>query len=69
MFRPRTVVRIAVRYVNQLKLPLNKQGRELRFEDYLATFPEMRGFQGDLVLEGFFLRLVVPQADLSAKLI
>jgi uncharacterized protein (TIGR04255 family) len=69
MFRPRTVVRIAVRYINQINLPLNKQGSGLRFEDYLATFPEMRGFQEDIVLEGFFMRLVVPQADLSSKLI
>ena len=67
--QPRTVVRVAVRYINQINLPLNKLGRGLRFEDYLATFPEMRGFQEDIVLEGFFLRLVVPQADLSAKLI
>jgi uncharacterized protein (TIGR04255 family) len=69
MLQPRTVVRIAVRYINQINLPLNKQGKGLRFEDYLATFPEMRGLQEDIVLEGFFLRLVVPQADLSAKLV
>ncbi len=69
MFQPRAVVRVAVRYVNQINLPLNKEGRGLRFEDYLATFPEMRGIEENVVLEGFFLRLVVPQVDLSAKLI
>jgi uncharacterized protein (TIGR04255 family) len=69
MLQPRTVVRIAVRYINQINLPLNKEGKGLRFEDYLATFPEMRGFPEDLILEGFFLRLVVPQTDLSAKII
>jgi uncharacterized protein (TIGR04255 family) len=68
MFRPRIVARIAVRYINQINLPLNKHGKGLRFEDYLATYPEMRGFP-DLMLEGFFLRLVVPQNDLEAKLI
>jgi uncharacterized protein (TIGR04255 family) len=69
MFRPRSVVRIAVRYVNQINLPLNKNGGGLRFEDYLATFPEMRGIPENIALEGFFLRLVVPQDDLSAKLV
>jgi uncharacterized protein (TIGR04255 family) len=69
MLQPRTVVRIAVRYVNQINLPMNNQGGGLRFEDYLATFPEMRGLEEEIILEGFFLRLVVPQVDLSAKLI
>jgi uncharacterized protein (TIGR04255 family) len=65
--QPTKVLRVGVRYVNQINLPL--QGGKLRFEDYLATFPEMRGIREDIDLEGFFLRLVIPQQDLSAKLI
>jgi uncharacterized protein (TIGR04255 family) len=66
VLQPRIVVRVAVRYINQINLPL--KGGELRFEDYLRTFPET-GLEEDVDLEQFFLRLVMPQKDLSAKLI
>lgn len=64
--RPKTVSRIAVRYINQVNLPL-KDGT-LRFEDYLRTLP-VSGSDEEIALEQFFLRLVMPQQDLSAKLI
>jgi uncharacterized protein (TIGR04255 family) len=66
VLQPRIVVRVAVRYINQINLPL--KGGELRFEDYLRTFPET-GLEEGVDLEQFFLRLVMPQKDLSAKLI
>jgi len=63
---PRTVQRVAVRYINQINLPL--QDGNLRFEDYLRTFPAT-GLEEGVTLEQFFMRLVMPQNDLSAKLI
>jgi uncharacterized protein (TIGR04255 family) len=63
---PTTAVRVAVRYVNQINLPF-KEG-SLNFEHYLRTFPKME-VDGDVLLEQFFLRLVMPQEDLSAQLI
>ena len=67
VLRPTVVVRVAVRYVNQINLPL-KAGT-LRFEDYLRTFPQLTGIEEDVDLEQFFVRLVMPQRDLSARLI
>jgi uncharacterized protein (TIGR04255 family) len=64
--RPTAVLRVAVRYINQINLP--HKGRSLRFEDYLRTFPAT-GLEGDVDLEQFLLRLVMPQKDLNAKLI
>jgi uncharacterized protein (TIGR04255 family) len=63
---PTAALRIAVRYVNQINLPLAEG--TLNFEDYLRTFPKM-DIDGDVLLQQFFLRLVMPQEDLSAQLI
>jgi uncharacterized protein (TIGR04255 family) len=64
--RPTMVIRVAVRYINQINLPLTAGA--LRFEDYMRTFPET-ALEEDVDLEQFFMRLVMPQKDLSAKLI
>ena len=64
--QPTSVLRVAVRYINQINLPL--KGGSLRFEDYLRTFPAI-GIDNDVELEQFFVRLVMPQKDLSAQLI
>jgi len=66
ILQPTAALRVAVRYVNQVNLPL-KEGA-LNFEDYLRTFPKME-IDGDVLLEQFFLRLVMPQEDISAQLI
>jgi uncharacterized protein (TIGR04255 family) len=63
---PKTVTRLAVRYINQINLPL--RNGSLKFEDYLRTFPSI-GVEDDVSLEQFFVRLVMPQVDLQAKLI
>jgi uncharacterized protein (TIGR04255 family) len=63
--RPVTVIRVAVRYINQIDLPL-KEG-SLRFEDYLRTFPAS-GVEENVELEQFYVRLVMPQKDIAAKL-
>jgi uncharacterized protein (TIGR04255 family) len=66
ILEPTAALRIAVRYVNQINLPL--KGGTLNFEDYLRTFPKI-DINGNVLLEQFFLRLVMPQDDLSAQLI
>jgi uncharacterized protein (TIGR04255 family) len=64
--RPESITRVAVRYINQINLPF--EGGNLRFEDYLHAFPKME-VDEDILLEQFFMRLVMPQKDLNAKLI
>ena len=63
---PERVTRIAVRYINRLNLPL--KGGQLKFEDYLRTFATIAG-DSDQSLEQFFMRLVMPQVDLEARLV
>lgn len=66
--RPKSVQRIALRYVNQLNLPL-KNGT-LEFDDYLRTFLRFGEEAGkEQILEQFFIRLVLPQEDLKARLV
>ncbi|MGH9499470.1 MAG: TIGR04255 family protein [Terriglobales bacterium] len=64
--QPTTVLRVAVRYINQINLPLNKGA--LRFEHYLRTFPAS-GLEENVELEQFLVRLVMPQKDIAARLI
>ncbi len=63
--QPTAVLRVAVRYINQIDLPL-KDGT-LRFEDYLRTFPAS-GLDENVELEQFLVRLVMPQKDIAARL-
>jgi len=58
------VSRVALRYVNQLDIPLPM--RDLR--DFVRTYPEV---SSDLspFLSGFFLQVQIPQDDLGATLI
>ena len=66
LLEPTSVLRVAVRYINQINLPL--KGDSLSFEQYLSTFPKI-GTADDILLEQFFLRLVMPQEDISAQMI
>jgi len=67
LVRPKKVVRIAVRYINQLNLP----GTRVEPEDYLKTFPHLSGdLPKDLRDFGpFLMNLRVPQPDLKGLLI
>ena len=58
------VVRVGLRYVNQLDLPLPM--RDLR--DFIRLYPEI---SSDLTqqLAGFFLQVQIPQEDLGAMLV
>ncbi len=59
--KPENVVRIAVRYINRLDIPLPLRD----FKDYLRTVPEV---SADLPqgLAGYFMQLAIPQDDIKA---
>jgi uncharacterized protein (TIGR04255 family) len=65
--QPKSVERVAVRYINRLDLPL-EPSHSLDFKDYLRTVPEIsEGIaQG---LSGYFMQLQIPQSDLDAMLL
>ncbi len=58
---PESVIRIAVRYINRLDIPLPFRD----FKDYLRTVPEV---SADLPqgLTGYFMQLLLPQDDIKA---
>ncbi len=61
---PLPIIRVGLRYVNQLDLPMPM--RDLR--DFIRLYPEI---SSDLPQQvgGFFLQVQIPQADLGAMLI
>ena len=61
---PEKVTRVAVRYINQVDIPL----RAIDYKDYFRTTPEV---SPDLPqgLSGFFMQLQFPQADFGGMLI
>jgi len=65
--KPTNITRLAVRYINQIDLPLTAAGT-IVFEEYLATFPHV-AIGSEQTIEQFMLRLVLPQSDLNAILV
>jgi uncharacterized protein (TIGR04255 family) len=59
--RPRSIGRVAVRYVNRLDLP----GATANLEDFLRTYPEVAVAES---LSGYFMQLQLPQDDIGAML-
>jgi uncharacterized protein (TIGR04255 family) len=58
------VVRIGLRYVNQLDLPVTMRD----FRDYIRSYPEISTDLPQL-LAGFFMQVQIPQEDLGAMLV
>jgi uncharacterized protein (TIGR04255 family) len=58
------IVRVGLRYVNQLDLPISLRD----FRDFIRSYPEI---SSDLTqqLAGFFMQVQIPQEDLGAMLI
>jgi uncharacterized protein (TIGR04255 family) len=58
------IVRVGLRYVNQLDLPLPVRD----FRDFIRSYPEI---SSDLTqqLAGFFMQVQIPQEDIAAMLI
>jgi uncharacterized protein (TIGR04255 family) len=64
LVRPIKVTRVAVRYINQIDVPM----ATIELKDYFRTFPEV---SSDLSqdLGAFLMQLQIPQADLDAVLV
>jgi uncharacterized protein (TIGR04255 family) len=65
--QPKSVERVAVRYINRLDLPLDSS-HSLDFKDYLRTVPAISDGI-DQGLSGYFMQLQIPQNDLDAMLL
>ena len=66
--RPKHVTRAAIRYINQINIPVNKL-TELELKDYLSTVPEVSPHLSQKALQTFFMQLHIPQQDLDCMLV
>jgi uncharacterized protein (TIGR04255 family) len=64
--KPISVTRAAIRFINQLKIPIKEQ---VDLQDYLRTVPEISPDLPQKTLSSFFMQLQVPQGDLNCMLI
>lgn len=62
---PQRIVRVAVRYINQVDMPLET---DLELKDYFRTSPEISPVLNQN-LGGFFMQLRLPQADFGGTLL
>jgi uncharacterized protein (TIGR04255 family) len=62
--KPVRITRVAVRYINQIDVPLPMK----EFKDYFRTVPEVSP-ELPQTLSGFFMQLQVPQKDLDSMLL
>ena len=63
--KPIQVVRVAVRYINQINIPANEI---VELKDYLTTVPEVSSKLSQKTLQSFFMQLQIPQRDLDCML-
>jgi uncharacterized protein (TIGR04255 family) len=61
---PQNVTRVAMRYINQIDIPV----RSIDYKDYFLTTPEVSR-ELPQMLSGFFMQLQMPQPDLQGMLI
>jgi uncharacterized protein (TIGR04255 family) len=64
LVHPEAIVRLAVRYINRLDIPLPIGD----LKEYLRTFPEV-SLDLPQGLSGYFMQLQIPQEDLGAMLV
>lgn len=64
--KPTRVTRAAVRYINQINIPVNQL---IELKDYLRTVPEVSPNLSQNALQSFFMQLQIPQRDLDCMLI
>jgi len=64
MVSPRRITRVAVRYINQIDIPIP----DFDYKDYFRTIPEVSPVLPQR-LSGFFMQLQFPQADFGGLLI
>ena len=64
--RPTHVTRAAIRYINQINIPINQL---IELKDYLKTVPEVSPNLSQNALQTFIMQLQIPQRDLDSMLI
>jgi len=64
--KPICVTRAAIRYVNQINIPVNEL---IELKDFLNTGPEVSSTLPQAALQTFFMQLQIPQQDLDCLLI
>ncbi len=60
--------RLAVRYINEIEIPLSNDDRSINFADYLINSPKVPNGM-DMVISEFFSRVVIPNPELGAEVI
>jgi uncharacterized protein (TIGR04255 family) len=65
-FAPERVLRMGLRFINHIDLPMPGDGTPLALGDYLTTLPNIaQGIGTDM--ESFFTRIVVPEKTIPAR--
>ena len=60
--QPTKVIRIALRYINRIEIPLPFEG----FEEYILTFPQVAP-KFPRAIAQFFMQLIIPNAEIGAN--
>jgi uncharacterized protein (TIGR04255 family) len=60
--KPEEIVRLAVRYINRIEIPLPIDD----LSDYLRIYPEIPEGQPNTSLSGLFMKVSIPQEDINA---
>lgn len=64
--KPASVTRVAVRYINQINIPVKGQ---IELREYLKIVPEVTPDLPQKNLSSFFMQLQIPQEDLNCMLV
>ena len=66
IYKPTHVIRAAIRFINQIKIPIKGQ---VDLQDYLRIAPEVPSDLPQKNLSTYFMQLQIPQEDLNCTLI
>lgn len=61
--------RLAVRYINELLLPINEEKKSIDFDDYLVNGPKLPKDLGSDEVAGFFIRTIIPWRSPTASIV
>lgn len=65
-FEPERVLRLGLRFINRIDLPMPGDGTPIVLNDYLTTLPSIAPEIGTN-LESFFMRVVIPEEEIPAR--
>jgi uncharacterized protein (TIGR04255 family) len=70
-FHPTSVVRVAVRYINRIDIPLNivDSKGQLQLENYFRTYPQVTDELPHHTMAGFVMQVEIPQPDIESILL